>query len=388
MAQAMNTKHLNGLIVGLLLAAPACKEKNTATLQSDAGAIFNKPALDPNLAEAVQAAAPQGKSSKAARRAPGEPPANGVFAPGEAEKELPGGVARINIGNEGREPRLLLGGEELRAGKRSGVLRLQLTTGPRQGLPPLEIGLNFQFQKANPTAEPEPSQSAKASPAAEGGLVDVRVDITSVKLFDAADVPREFSAKLSKLRGSRIEYRLARNGAGSDFRYTAAKGVEPGFESALQSLRDGVASMTLPVPDKPLGSGGYYMAITREPVAGMDVLSYRLVKITDVKGEQASLNVTIKRYAMDNKFELASAPEDLGALTIEQFQATSEGTLEVVTGMPLVARAELTQLTDIELSAKNKPGQRLGVQSQSESVFTLNGVTLGVASAGPKRAPQ
>src|SRR5204862_1537113 len=79
------------------------------TRADDAGPLSDKPALDPSLARAVQAASASVKGGKAPSADQGGPPQAGVFAPGRADKELPeGSPARITLGGEGSEPRVLI----------------------------------------------------------------------------------------------------------------------------------------------------------------------------------------------------------------------------------------------------------------------------------------
>jgi hypothetical protein len=175
------------------------------------------------------------------------------------------------------------------------------------------------------------------------------------------------------LKGTRIEYQVATNGAGNDFRYTLAKGADPGLDNAVRSLTDALATTTLPFPDKPIGNGAYFMAITRERAVGVDVVAYRLVKVTEVKGDTLTLSVNTKRYATNTKFDMPGLPQDLGKLTLEEFQSTADGTLQVVKGVPMVTQCAITSALDAGVSAQKQPDQRLALQAQARAEFTLAG---------------
>ncbi len=357
------------LLVGAAFASAACDEKTeSSTSRGDAGPVSDKPALDPNLAEAVQAASAGARAGKAPRGSEQGPPPNGVFAPGQADKELPAGAsARITLGSEGNEPRVLLGNAQPQPGsKQRGTLELQLTTGPRQGLPPMDFALAFQAQKS-----------------AAGGAedVDVVANVTSVKLQPMQGVPPELGAALGKLKGSKIEYRVSKNGAGNDFRYTLAKGADPGLDNALRSLTEALSTMTLPFPDKPLGTGAYFMAVTREQSVGAEVVAYRLVKVTEVKGERVTLDVNTKRYATGPRFEMPGVPAEFGKLTLEEFESTANGKLELQKGNSLPITSELTQVLNVGVKAEKQPNQPLGLQAQARARFQLAGAPPAAAAA-------
>src|SRR5688572_2443916 len=99
------------LVAGLAACVFACaKEQEQAPTEEkpDAGAVDKTAQLDPSLAKAVEAAA--AKPAQQAGAAGGPPP-NGIFGPGEADKEmLPGAPAKITLGGEGEQPRYTLSG--------------------------------------------------------------------------------------------------------------------------------------------------------------------------------------------------------------------------------------------------------------------------------------
>ncbi|HEY6562214.1 MAG TPA: hypothetical protein VI072_33330 [Polyangiaceae bacterium] len=362
-------KLIPALLLGAAFASFACDEKTeNTTSRGDAGPLSDKPAIDPNLAEAVQAASASARKGKAPRGSEQGPPPNGVFAPGQADKELAAGSpARITLGGEGSEPRVLLADAQPQPGsKHRGALELQLTTGPRQGLPPMEFALGFQAQKS-------------ATGSADD--VDVVATVTGVKLQPSPGVPAELGAELGKLKGSKVEYRVSKNGAGNDFRYTLAKGADPGLDNALRSLTEALSTMTLPFPDKPLGAGAYFMAVTREQSVGAEVVAYRLVKVAEVKGDRVTLNINTKRYATSPRFEMPGVPKELGKLSLQEFESTADGKLDVQKGVPLPITGELTQALNVGVKAEKQPEQPLGLQAQARAKFQLSGAPAAAAAA-------
>ena len=84
---------------------------------------------------------------------------------------------------------------------------------------------------------------------------------------------------------------------------------------------------------KPLGAGGYFMVTSRDDFLGLDLVTYRLVKVKSVTAEVATLDVSTKRYAASRTFDFPGLPPDIEK-TLAEFQSTSEGTVE----LPLGAR--------------------------------------------------
>jgi hypothetical protein len=144
-------------------------------------------------------------------------------------------------------------------------------------------------------------------------------------------VPAEATAAVGKLKGSRIDYQVLPNGSGVGFRLDAAKGVDPDFRQALRSLSETLALITLPSPDKPLGAGAYWMATSRDGIFGLDLVTYRMVKVDKVSGNDVSLTVNTKRYSASQTLDIEGLPPDAPRGMLE-FQSPSDGTLTLSTG--------------------------------------------------------
>src|SRR5262245_30212914 len=86
----------------------ACKKEEPRTdapapESSDVGPVE---AIDPELAEAMAAASAAPPSAKQE----GGPPQHGIFAPGEADKEVKAADAfKVTVGNEGSTPKVRIG---------------------------------------------------------------------------------------------------------------------------------------------------------------------------------------------------------------------------------------------------------------------------------------
>lgn len=352
------------LAVALGLALSGCEKKPKTVEVGDGGAAHAN-AINPSLAREMKNAAKH-KSGTAQPSKSGGPPPHGVFPGGEADKLMPRGAPpKITLGSQGNAPRFDLTGMQPKPGfAKKGSVEFTLQNGGR-GVPPLDFMLDLSAKKA-PAAEGKP-------PAGAAALVQMTVRIDGAKFNSgmAVSVPASVQKALAKLRGSHIDYDIAANGAGSGLHYTLAKNAPQLDEVILRSLSEGFATLALPYPDKPVGRGAYWMATTRETVAGVDVVAYHLVKVESVAGDKLSLNIDTKRYAADNQIDMSELPPGLGQVKLTDFEAESNGTLDIVKGTPVPVGGELQQVLRAGLSASTKPGQKLGLRSQSKFVFTL-----------------
>ena len=333
-----------GLVLSVL---SGCKEeKKRSAEQPAASAEASKSNVDPEVAHALAAVSANPASPKQTQ--PGGPPENGVFAPGAADQEMPkGGAPKITMGSDGTEPRLTLGSMLLGPGR---TLRARLASGGRGPLP-MDFRLAFEPGGKAPGAE----------------LVDYTARVASAGLdaSQVAAVDERVKTGLSRLRGSKIRFKLAPSGVGSDFVVERAQGASADLEDTLRSLSEILATTLLPYPQKPVGAGAYWMATTRETVVGFDTVAYRLVTVEKVQGDTLSLKVDSKRYAAtDAAPDLAGMPPNAGAVRVEQFKSVGQGTLTVGKGSALPSEGKLTQELVALLSMSNQPGQPAVMQTQ------------------------
>lgn len=343
----------------LLLAVLGCEkaepkeETKRPEKETDKAAAF-----DPNLAEAVAAAsasaAPGAKGAPA--QVEGGPPADGVFAPGAADKEAAkGSLPKITLGSEGSEPKLLLGPGK-NAKKLSGTIQIATQADPRQGAIPVLLDLTIEPKKAEGGGDDKPVS------------LPVSVKVNSAKI-DAPGVPKDVDAQIAKLKGSKLEYSIMPGGAGAGFRFDVPKGAPDDLRDMVRSLSDTLALLTIPYPDKPLGAGAYFMVTSRDEMMGLDVVSYRLIKVKQVTPEGATLEVSTKRYAASRSFDLAGLPPDIDK-TLAEFQANSDGSVELVPGALLPSKGTINSVLAAGLGAGDAK-QRPMLQLQSRAQIDL-----------------
>lgn len=366
------------LTVGLLASVCACQkepEQVATEQQQDAGAVDKAAQIDPSLAKAVEAA--NAKAPAQAGAASGPPP-NGIFGPGGADKELPvGAPAKITLGGQGEAPRYTLSGATFKPrDKMKGTIQMAVQTDPRQGALPVDFSLSFEGKP--PVAEPGAAVQALTH-------VVATVEAASV---GAVDLPPAVTDSLKKLKGSRIEYQLAANGAGSNFTPMLTKqaaGSE--LTNVFNALGDALATMTLPVPDQPIGTGAFWMATTRERVMGLDTVTYRLIRVQRAEPTQMTLTLETKRYAASADFSLVP-----GNWTLVEFQSAADGTAMIAHGQPFPFKGLLKLNVIAGVSNKDKPDEQGNVVVQGQARVTFDeledpaGKPVSAAPAAPGAA--
>ena len=368
------------LTMGLLAPVWACQKEpeQVATEQNadaDAGAVDKAAQIDPSLAKAVEAA--KGKAPSPSGSASGPPP-NGIFGPGGADKEMPvGAPAKITLGGQGEAPSYTLSGATLKPrDKMKGTVQMAVQTDPRQGALPVDFSLAFEGKP--PVAQPGAATSA---------LTHVVATVEAANV-GAVGLPPALVDQLKKLKGSRIEYELAANGAGSNFTPILSKQAERSeFTNVFNALGDALATMTLPVPDQPVGTGAFWMATTRERVMGLDTVTYRLIRVQRAEPTQLTLTLETKRYAASSDFSLVP-----GNWTLLEFQSAADGTAMIAHGQPFPAKGLLKLNVIAGVSNKDKPDEQGSVVVQGQARFTFDdlqdpaGKSVSTAPAAPGAA--
>jgi hypothetical protein len=337
-----------------------------ADTQADAAAANTKAPADdePDLAKAVEAVAAARPAAGAG--AAGGPPPNGIFGPGEADKALAkGGAATLTLGSDGAEPRVQLAPPKA-GSKRAGTLTIATQSDPQQGAIPIAFALSIEVQKGK-------SEGDAGAPA----VLQVVAKVTGATI-NAPGVPPDLNAAVSKLKGARVDYQVGADGAGTNFRYQAPKGLDPAFRDSLQGLSDTLAVLALPFPTKPVGLGAYWMVTSRDTVIGLDVVTYRLVKVEKVDPGLVEVSLNTKRYAASPAFDVEGLPPD-APHSMGEFRAGAEGKLTFSAGEAFATSGDLESLLGAALGPALAPTagapkqQRPMVQVQSRVNIAFGG---------------
>lgn len=335
----------SALALCAVLAAGCDNDKKVeSTDASDAGVLDagRKPILDKNLQEAMAAASSAQAPASSAGAADG-PPQSGVFTPEAAEAAAKSGApAKLELLGEGSDPKVAL------TFAPSGEQKAHVVVGLRFGqsmLPNVDFGLSFKVEKGKE----------------EGSGYDVLAKVASAgpAKDQPGQLPKETTAVLGKLKGSEIKLHISPRGAITEQSSTLAKGVEPGIDVTFTELNDALSAMIVPLPDKPVGVGGYWMVTDRSSAFGIDLIRYRVFRVQEISEGKARLGVEIRQYAAKPEAETPA-----GKLKLDRFESQGKG--EVGWSSSLIVAPESafkTRLMAIELSGA-APGQVKGLQAE------------------------
>lgn len=345
------------ILVGVTLSVVGCAKDNPpsdSAARPDAG-LSKAEALDPDIAQAVAAASAARPGAQAAG-VPGGPPANGIFAPGAADKEIARGQApKLTLGSEGAEPRFTLTPAQPKPGsKQSGTIQVvQQSQGA--GLP-IEFAVAFEAQKPK-------GEGSTAVP------VVVRVNGAKVAI---AGAPKEVEAQVAKLKGAKVEYDVLPDGAGTNYRYEVPKAAPQDLADIVRALTDVLAVVTLPYPDKAVGVGAFWMATSRDGAMGLDLVTYRMVKVERIEGGKVTLNVNTKRYATSTDFDMPGLPPD-APRNLAEFQALAEGTLQIEPGKGFPVGGNQNSAIGVTLQNPANPAARGMLEVRTHAELKLGG---------------
>jgi hypothetical protein len=349
------------------LVIAGCEDKPSETKASGDAAVQEGPVVDPDLAEAMKSASTKKKGARTENdsESGSGPPQSGIFEPGAADAELrKGAPPKITLGSEGSAPRVQFAGAQPATGwKRNGSVDLSIRAGRNQ-LPVITADLAFEAVKPKPVKPAEPAGGADAS---AGAPIVAKIVKAGVAPGQAGAA--ELGGALAKLKGSRVGFRVLPSGASDDFSLDLANAAAKDLDSLLRPLSEVLAAVTMPFPDKPVGKDAFWMITSRETVMGVDVVSYRMVRLEELNGDVATLSLSIKRYAASSELALPGVPPDA---KLEQFQSVAEGKLEVVasaTLLPSSGNLRQTLVAMLTPPAGTDPSQRLSAQTGADATF-------------------
>jgi hypothetical protein len=312
--------------VGAMLLGLACDEKSAKSRAPlpDAGAGTDKYiTADPKLEKALQAAATTAAAGNG-------PPADGIFPPGVADKRHPKGApTTVETLSDGAEPRIALGGvsPDITRSTSYGpaAIELGMQMGPRIAMPTVDLGLTLGPAKKD-----------------EGGgdwlVADVRRASTAKEQF--GELPPGTDRAIASLEGSQMRFKLGADGNESELEMQLSKQARPELERLAQSAAEQLVYDTVPTPSKPVGVGAQWIAETRMPLSGLDVIAYRAYRVKGIEGNRVSLTIDVKAYAASTDTHLQGVP---AGATLQRVDATAQGALELVRGEVLARKSDVQQ---------------------------------------------
>jgi hypothetical protein len=317
----------------------ACDDKKTTEAKptGDAGVGTDKYATaDPKLEKALQAAAAAGSSANE-----NGPPPDGIFAPGVADRRHPKGApSTVDTLNDGSEPRVSLSATPPDAARSSSY-----------GLGALELGMQMGSRGAAPSVDLQ--VVLRAGKDGEGGADALVADVK--KATPAREQPGELPPGTDKvigsLSGTSLRLKLGADGKESSIDLSLGSKTAPEIERLAQNAAEALVATTVPLPDRPVGVGAQWIAESRMPFSGLDVISYRAFKVKSIDGNRVRLSVDVKAYAASTDTKLQGLPKEA---TLDQVDAIGQGELELVRGEILARKADIKQV--VLLVFKMPPG--------------------------------
>jgi hypothetical protein len=373
-------------VLAASFALAACGSDNHPK-PTDAGApeLGKEPVVGGKLGAAIASAAAASSAApvKAKAQQDGDqPPENGVFGPGEADKrQAKDAPPKIDVMSEGEGAKVLLA-YKLDAPE----VKTTISAGMRMGqqrVPQIDFAVSIKpADKAKDKADKgadKPKDKAKDKPAEAplaAGAVRMVATITGATLPSTQGVAKEDLEALGKAKGTTISYDLNASGAATNFAIEMAKGAPAGFQGVVDAVADAMGLFTVVFPSKPVGLGAYWIAAERaKGEAGLDVVRYRVFKVLKMEGEVVTLSMDVRQYSAEQ-----SLKDQGGELALQAFESKGTGALVWKADSFLAQKADVTEDTGARLTPPGQPppqpGQRPGgLMLQIQLTAALGGGT-------------
>jgi len=202
----------------------------------------------------------------------------------------------------------------------------------------------------------------------------------------AGQLPPGMDSDIASLEGSQFRVQLTPDGLEGDLQLRLGKASKPELERVAQSAAEALALSTVPLPAKAVGAGAQWIAETRMPLSGLDVIAYRAFRVKSVEGDRLRLTLDVKAYAASTDVQIAGVPK--GA-TLAQVEVACEGQLELVRGEALARKSDIQERVVMLFTAPGAPqpaaqpgqppGNMLTAQVQSQTTL-VRGEDLRAAS--------
>lgn len=350
----------------LLVAALAACNEEKRTTTSDAKPIESStaPVLGGKLGQAVAAAQSAAPMQPADKPKDG-PPETGIFAAGGADVAQPlNALPKLQLMNEGSEPKLPLAYAISVGAERKATVLLQVRAA-QSAITPLTVALVFKSEK--PKDEKKAAKDKDQDKPAEPVGLPVKVTIAEVKSLRGGNV----GGDLENFKDVVIKYRLLPNGIPTELNVEYPKKSSEAIELMTSALIDVVLGLTVPLPDKPVGQGAYWMVSDRAHSSGVDVVRYRVAKVTKIEGKEATLSIDVRQYAVNPTFALPGLPKEI-QVSLEKYESAGKGEATLGPDAFLPGKGQFNVAMSSELSSPQQqaPGQRLAIQTDIRAALS------------------
>jgi len=303
------------------------KETTTATPEPD-----DEPAmLDPELGKVIASASAAAPPPGAPPQNENGPPPSGVFQ-GKRADELhkAGKPPSVELGTPGGEPRVSLAPSKNEVPKKV-TLTVATQMGAGRSLP--SVDLEFALKASKPK-----QKEGKEGDAAVLLPLPVTSKLKKLELSSTqpGQIPKEVADEVAKLEGSKIAWSFLPGGGVGSIELERAAKARGELEHNLVAVVETLAVAALPAPKEPVGEGATWVAQSREVYGGLDMISYRMIRITKVDGDRVTYTVQTRQYASSPQITKAGLPEG-GELL--QFQSSGTGEFEITRGARMADKA-------------------------------------------------
>jgi hypothetical protein len=174
------------------------------------------------------------------------------------------------------------------------VLELAMELGPRLAMPTVDFGMVIGPAKKD-----------------EGGTdwLVAAVLRTSPAKQQLAQLPPGLEKDIATLQGTAIRVKVTRDGRESEVTTDLSKGAKAELARVAQNAAEALVFATVPLPPKPVGVGGQWIAETRMPLSGLDVMAYRAYRVKSVDGDRVHLTLDVKAYAASRDVNIEGVPK-------------------------------------------------------------------------------
>lgn len=375
---SLRLRFASSCLLALCLGLTSCGSEGSGSKPADAGALdaSNQPIVGGKLGAAIASAAAASSASAKAKSSQGgdQPPENGIFAPGEADQRQPKSAPpKVDVLGEGTDPKVAMVGK-LDAPEQKVTVTIGMRLGQNVRLPTVEYALSIKPEKA---AGDKPK---------EGAPVKIAATITGVSLpGQQAGQPgvKELADRIGKLKGGVVRWDLAPGGGVSNFAPDLPKGAGEGLELVVDALVETLSLLSPPVPAKPVGKDGYWIAADRGRAAvGLDVVRFRVFKVQSLDDGATSLSFELRQYAADQKLGIPDEQGKKTEMPMDGFESQGKGTLVWQPNAFIAVRGELNE----RVGAKLGGGPRAGGVA-TELVAQVGGGGAAPATPAPGKKP-
>lgn len=300
---------MRSLRIAALAAATFAVACSSKTEEPPAGVFAPVSAATSAASPSVSAVASMPSSSSDPVVVP--PTVKGILPAGFGDKLLPAGApVRVALLTSGAEPRAALQYAFRPGTSRSTLLLIHP-----------EVGV--EGQAASEMKLPDLALRITLTVAAhEGDAVRLAGKLTDVQV--ASEIPAgvdraPFDAALAAMRKLGFVLAVDPHGRLRGFEITGGDPADPGPTQMLEQMKQGLASLVVPLPNEPVGLGATWQSVSR--VKGRTELlqfaSYKLVSLSEGVFEVES---RAELFAIDDRLQLPG-----GAARIDQFSSSADG---------------------------------------------------------------